>query len=65
MTKIFYSPRIKEIIDFMAVYYDLTIRDEQTSRLDELANLYNKTKDKKYSKEWYVLVEKITKQLNS
>ena len=25
---------------------DLTIRDEQTSRLDELANLYNKTKDK-------------------
>ena len=22
MTKIFYSPRIKEIIDFMAVYYD-------------------------------------------
>jgi len=44
---------------------DLTIRDEQTSRLDELANLYNKTKDKKYSKEWYVLVEKITKQLNS
>jgi hypothetical protein len=44
---------------------DLTIRDKDTSRLDELANLYNKTKDKKYSKEWYVLVRKITKQLNS
>lgn len=44
---------------------DLTIRDKDTSRLDELANLYNKTKDKKYSKEWYVLVKKITKQLNS
>ena len=27
---------------------DLTIRDKDTSRLDELANLYNKTKDKKY-----------------
>ena len=25
---------------------DLTIRDKDTSRLDELANLYNKTKDK-------------------
>ena len=44
---------------------DLTIRDKDTSRLDELANLYNKTKDTKYSKEWYVLVQKITKQLNS
>jgi hypothetical protein len=43
---------------------DLTIRDEQTSRLDELANLYNKTKDKKYSKEWYVLVRKITKKIS-
>ena len=27
---------------------DLTIKDKDTSRLDELANLYNKTKDKKY-----------------
>ena len=44
---------------------DLTIRDKDTSRLHELANLYNKTKDEKYSKEWYVLVKKITKQLNS
>jgi len=34
-------------------------------KINILANLYNKTKDKKYSKEWYVLVEKITKQLNS
>jgi hypothetical protein len=43
---------------------DLTIRDKDTSRLDELANLYNKTKDKKYSKEWYVLVKKITKKIS-
>jgi hypothetical protein len=43
---------------------DLTIRDKDTSRLDELANLYNKTKDKKYSKEWYVLVRKITKKIS-
>jgi hypothetical protein len=44
---------------------DLTIRDKDTSRLDELANLYNKTKDEKYSKEWYVLVKKITKKIYS
>ena len=43
---------------------DLTIRDKDTSRLDELANLYNKTKDEKYSKEWYVLVKKITKKIS-
>ena len=43
---------------------DLTIRDKDTSRLDELANLYNKTKDKKYSKEWYVLVQNITKKIS-
>ena len=43
---------------------DLTIRDKDTSRLDKLANLYNKTKDKKYSKEWYVLVRKITKKIS-
>jgi len=44
---------------------DLTIRDEQTSRLDELANLYNKTKDKKYYDEWFKLVNKTMKQLKS
>ena len=43
---------------------DLTIRDKDTSRLDELANLYSKTKDKKYSKKWYVLVKKITKKIS-
>ena len=44
---------------------DLTIRDKDTSRLDELANLYNKTKDKKYYTEWFKLVEKITKKIYS
>ena len=44
---------------------DLTIRDKDTSRLDELANLYNKTKDKKYYDEWFDLINKITKQINS
>ena len=33
MTKIFYSPRIKEIIDFMAVYYD---EHECFPKLDEI-----------------------------
>lgn len=36
---------------------DLTIRDKDTSRLDELANLYNKTKDEKYKDKWYQLVK--------
>ena len=44
---------------------DLTIRDKETSRLDELANLYNKTKDKKYYDEWFKLVNKTMKQLKS
>jgi len=44
---------------------DLTIRDKDTSRLDELANLYNKTKDKKYYDEWFDLINKITKQIKS
>jgi len=44
---------------------DLTIRDKDTSRLDQLANLYNKTKDKKYYTEWFELVEKITKKIYS
>tara|TARA_R100001443_G_scaffold63500_1_gene73310 strand:- start:1128 stop:1304 length:177 start_codon:yes stop_codon:yes gene_type:complete len=44
---------------------DLTIRDKDTSRLDELASLYNKTKDKKYYDEWFDLINKITKQIKS
>lgn len=31
--------------------------------LDRLANLYNKTKDKKYADEWFVLVKKISKKI--
>lgn len=34
------------------------------SKLDQLANLYNKTKDKKYANEWFDLIKKISKQLN-
>ena len=44
---------------------DLTIRYKYTSRLDELDNLYNKTKDKKYYDEWFDLINKITKQIKS
>ena len=44
---------------------DLTLRDHQTNRLDELANLYNKTKNKKYYDEWFKLVKKTMKQLRS
>ena len=42
---------------------DKTIRDEDTSRLDELANLYNKTKNKKYYDEWFDLIKKISKKI--
>ena len=35
------------------------------NKLDQLANLYNKTKDKKYYDEWFDLVKKITKQIKS
>lgn len=35
------------------------------NKLDQLANLYNKTKDKKYADEWFDLVKKITKQIKS
>ena len=43
---------------------DLTIKDKDTSRLDELANLYNKTKDKKYYDEWFDLIKKISKKIS-
>jgi|TARA_B100000900_G_scaffold159029_1_gene135123 hypothetical protein len=43
---------------------DLTIRDKDTSRLDELVNLYNKTKDKKYYDEWFDLIKKISKKIS-
>ena len=34
------------------------------NKLDQLANLYNKTKDKKYADEWFDLVKKISKELS-
>ena len=30
-----------------------------TEELNELANLYNKTQDKKYKDQWYKLLEKL------
>jgi hypothetical protein len=34
------------------------------NKLDQLAVLYNKTKDKKYYDEWFNLVKKISKQIS-
>ena len=34
------------------------------NKLDQLANLYNKTKDKKYYDEWFDLVKKISKEIS-
>jgi hypothetical protein len=34
------------------------------NKLDQLANLYNKTKDKKYYDEWFDLVKKLSKQIS-
>jgi len=42
---------------------DKTVRDEKTDKLDELANLYNKTKDSKYKKQWYKLIEKVIRHI--
>ena len=32
-------------------------------QLDKLANLYNKTKEKKYKEQWYELVKKIVRHI--
>ena len=34
------------------------------NKLDQLANLYNKTKDKKYADEWFDLIKKISKEIS-
>ena len=34
------------------------------NKLDQLANLYNKTKDKKYADEWFDLIKKISKKIS-
>jgi DNA-binding MarR family transcriptional regulator len=43
MAKIFYSPRIKEIIDFMSIYYD---ENECFPKLDEIGKALNITKQR-------------------
>tara|TARA_B100000963_G_scaffold359881_1_gene388615 strand:- start:1893 stop:2153 length:261 start_codon:yes stop_codon:yes gene_type:complete len=43
MTKIFYSPRIKEIIDFMAIYYE---EHQCFPKLDEIGKALNLTKQR-------------------
>ena len=43
MAKIFYSPRIKEIIDFMSAYYD---KHECFPKLDEIGKALNITKQR-------------------
>ena len=34
------------------------------NKLDQLANLYNKNKDKKYYDEWFDKVKKLSKQIS-
>jgi hypothetical protein len=38
-------------------------RIKLTDELDKLANLYNKTKEKKYKEQWYELVKKIVRHI--
>ena len=40
---------------------DKTLRDEDQDKLNQLANLYNKTKEQKYKEQWYELVKKIVR----
>lgn len=42
---------------------DKTVRDEDQDKLNQLANLYNKTKEQKYKKQWYELVKKIVRHI--
>jgi len=42
---------------------DKTVRDEDQDKLNQLANLYNKTKEKKYKEQWYELVKKIVRHI--
>ncbi len=38
---------------------------ELTNKLDKLANLWNKTKNFKYKKEWYALLKRVPSALVS
>lgn len=42
---------------------DKTVRDEDQDKLNQLANLYNKTKEKKYKEQWYELVKKVVRHI--
>ena len=42
---------------------DKTIRDEDQDKLNQLANLYNKTKEQKYKEQWYELVKKVVRHI--
>lgn len=44
---------------------DKTVRDEDQDKLNQLANLYNKTKQQKYKEQWYELVKKIVRHIPS
>ena len=43
MSKVFYSPRIKEVIDFMSVYYE---EHQCFPKLDEIGKALNLTKQR-------------------
>ena len=42
---------------------DKTVRDEDQDKLNQLANLYNKTKEQKYKEQWYELVKKVVRHI--
>ena len=42
---------------------DKTVRDKDQDKLNQLANLYNKTKEQKYKEQWYELVKKIVRHI--
>ena len=44
---------------------DKTVRDEDQDKLNQLANLYNKTKQQKYKEQWYELVKKVVRHIPS
>ena len=42
---------------------DKTVKDEDQDKLNQLANLYNKTKEQKYKEQWYELVKKVVRHI--
>ena len=41
------------------------VNSTELKKLDELANLWNKSRDEKYRVEWYQLIKKLAAQLPS